>query len=63
MWLKCKAMQDVEVKLPPGLAPNMVLCIKINYLIYIKRFIFIIYILKYLNILNIFILETSSKSG
>nr|XP_050852109.1 uncharacterized protein LOC127064705 [Vespula vulgaris]XP_050852110.1 uncharacterized protein LOC127064705 [Vespula vulgaris] len=23
MWLKCKAMQDVEVKLPPGLAPNM----------------------------------------
>lgn len=24
MWLKCKAMQDVEVKLPPGLAPNMV---------------------------------------
>lgn len=24
MWLKCKAMQDVEVKLPPGLTPNMV---------------------------------------
>ncbi|XP_011502285.1 PREDICTED: cytokine receptor [Ceratosolen solmsi marchali] len=23
LWLKCKAMQDVEVKLPPGLAPNM----------------------------------------
>lgn len=29
MWLKCKAMQDVEVKLPPGLAPNMV-CERIN---------------------------------
>lgn len=29
MWLKCKAMQDVEVKLPPGLAPNMV-----QYIIY-----------------------------
>ncbi|XP_017766074.1 PREDICTED: cytokine receptor isoform X2 [Eufriesea mexicana] len=25
MWLKCKAMQDVGVKLPPGLAPNMLL--------------------------------------
>ncbi|KAI4504019.1 hypothetical protein M0802_000490 [Mischocyttarus mexicanus] len=23
MWRKCKAMQDVEVQLPPGLAPNM----------------------------------------
>ncbi|XP_058807695.1 cytokine receptor isoform X2 [Phymastichus coffea] len=23
VWVKCKAMQDVEVKLPPGLAPNM----------------------------------------
>ncbi|KAJ8664784.1 hypothetical protein QAD02_006446 [Eretmocerus hayati] len=23
IWMKCKAMQDVEVKLPPGLAPNM----------------------------------------
>ncbi|XP_076280238.1 cytokine receptor domeless isoform X2 [Lasioglossum baleicum] len=25
MWMKCKAMQDVGVKLPPGLAPNMLL--------------------------------------
>ncbi|XP_019700208.1 uncharacterized protein LOC105190189 isoform X2 [Harpegnathos saltator] len=23
MWSKCRAMQDVEVKLPPGLAPNI----------------------------------------
>ncbi|KAK2586334.1 hypothetical protein KPH14_010628 [Odynerus spinipes] len=30
MWLKCKAMQDVEVKLPPGLAPNMKLLQKVG---------------------------------
>ncbi|XP_017887788.1 uncharacterized protein LOC108629550 [Ceratina calcarata] len=30
MWLKCKAMQDVEVKLPPGLAPNMKLLRKVG---------------------------------
>ncbi|XP_043283001.1 uncharacterized protein dome isoform X2 [Venturia canescens] len=30
MWLKCKAMQDVEVKLPPGLTPNMKLLQKVG---------------------------------
>ncbi|XP_039307357.1 uncharacterized protein LOC105199782 isoform X2 [Solenopsis invicta] len=25
MWIKCRAMRDVEVKLPPGLAPDMLL--------------------------------------
>lgn len=30
LWLKCKAMQDVEVKLPPGLAPNMKLLQKVG---------------------------------
>ncbi|XP_012229180.2 cytokine receptor [Linepithema humile] len=30
IWLKCRAMQDVEVKLPPGLAPNMKLLQKVG---------------------------------
>ncbi|XP_024884406.1 uncharacterized protein LOC112462719 [Temnothorax curvispinosus] len=30
MWIKCRAMRDVEVKLPPGLAPDMKLLEKNN---------------------------------
>lgn len=29
-WLKCKEMQDVEVKLPPGLAPSVSVHIQFN---------------------------------
>jgi hypothetical protein len=30
-WLKCKDMQDVEVKLPPGLAPSVSIHIPFNF--------------------------------
>lgn len=56
MWLKCKAMQDVEVKLPPGLAPNMVRysSYKNSFLVRNLTFTFILYVA---------VTETSPKSG